>query len=101
VVVAGLCGSCPQFLRGSPFLNDLNADGEAIPGVEHTNIVTRYDALVVPYTSGIMRDGGTNIVLQQVCSADLSEHATVAFDPVVTQLFLNALDPEHATPVRC
>jgi len=100
-LVAGLCGSCPQFLRGSPFLNDLNADGEAIPGVEHTNIVTRYDALVVPYTSGIMRDGGTNIVLQQVCPADLSEHATVAFDPVVTQLFLNALDPEHATPVRC
>jgi triacylglycerol esterase/lipase EstA (alpha/beta hydrolase family) len=100
-LVASLCGSCPQFLRGSPYLNDLTADGEAIPGVEHTNIVTRYDALVVPYTSGIMRDGGTNIVLQQVCPADLSEHATVAFDPVVTQLFLNALDPEHAAPVRC
>jgi triacylglycerol lipase len=100
-LVASLCGSCPQFLRGSPFLNDLNADGEAIPGVEHTNIVTRYDELVVPYTSGIMRDGGTNIVLQKVCPANLSEHAAVAFDPVVTQLFLNALDPEHATPVRC
>jgi hypothetical protein len=25
----------------------------------------------------------------------------VAFDPVVTQLFLNALDPEHAKPVTC
>jgi triacylglycerol lipase len=100
-LVAGLCGSCPQFLRGSPYLEDLNADGEAIPGVEHTSIVTRYDLLVVPYTSGIMRDGGANIVLQDVCPADLSEHATVAFDPVVTQLFLNALDPEHATPVRC
>jgi triacylglycerol lipase len=100
-LVASLCGSCPQFLRGSPYLNDLNADGEAIPGIEHTNIITRYDLLVVPYTSGIMRDGGTNIVLQDVCPANLSEHATVAFDPVVTQLFLNALDPEHAQPVRC
>jgi triacylglycerol lipase len=100
-LVASLCGSCPQFLRGSPHLNDLNSDGEAIPGIEHTNIVTRYDELVVPYTSGIMRDGGTNIVLQQVCPADLSEHAAVAFDPVVTQLFLNALDPQHAQPVRC
>jgi triacylglycerol lipase len=100
-LVASLCGSCPQFLRGSPYLNDLNSDGEAVPGIEHTNIATRYDVLVVPYTSGIMRDGGTNIVLQDVCPANLSDHATVAFDPVVTQLFLNALDPEHAQPVRC
>jgi triacylglycerol lipase len=100
-LVASLCGSCPQFLRGSDYLNDLNADGEAIPGVEHTNIATRYDLLVVPYTSGIMRDGGTNIVLQDVCPANLSEHSLVAFDPAVTQLILNALDPEHAQPIEC
>jgi triacylglycerol lipase len=100
-LVASLCGSCPQFLRGSPYLNDLNADGEAIPGIEHTNVVTRYDELVTPPTSGVMRDGGTNIILQDVCPADLSEHLAIAFDPVVTQLILNALDPEHAQPVRC
>jgi pimeloyl-ACP methyl ester carboxylesterase len=100
-LVASLCGSCPQFLRGSAFLDDLNADGEAIAGVEHTNIVTRYDLLVVPYTSGIMRDGGSNIVLQDVCPLDLNEHSTLAVDPVVTQLILNALDPVQAQPVRC
>jgi triacylglycerol lipase len=100
-LVASLCGSCPQFLRGSDYLNDLNADGEAIPGIEHTNIITRYDELVVPYTSGIMRDGGRNIVIQDLCPANLSEHALVAFDPVVLQLILNALDPKHATPVSC
>jgi hypothetical protein len=100
-LVAGLCGSCPQFLRGSPFLNGLNADGEAIPGVEHTNIPTRYDELVIPYTSGLMQDGGTNIVLQDVCPADVSEHLAVAFDPAVLQLIQNALDPVHAAPVRC
>jgi triacylglycerol lipase len=100
-LVAGICGSCPQFMRGSPYLDDLNADGEAIPGIEHTNIVTRYDQLVQPYTSGIMRDGGTNIVVQDVCPLDLSEHGGVAFDPVVLQLVLNALDPAHAERVRC
>jgi triacylglycerol lipase len=100
-LVASFCGSCPQFLRGSDYLNDLNADGEAIPGIEHTNIITRYDELVVPYTSGIMRDGGRNIVIQDLCPANLSEHALVAFDPVVLQLILNALDPKHATPVSC
>ena len=88
-------------MRGSPYLNDLNADGEAIPGVEHTNIPTRYDELVVPYTSGLMNDGGTNIVLQDVCPANVSEHLLVAFDPAVLQLIRNALDPAHATPVRC
>jgi triacylglycerol lipase len=72
-----------------------------VPGVEHTNIMTRYDMLVVPYTSGRMRDGGTNIVIQDVCPANLSEHSTVAADPVVTQLILNALDTERAQEVRC
>ena len=100
-LVAGFCGSCPQFLRGSDYLNELNSDGEAIPGVRHTNIVTRYDELVVPYTSGLMRDGGKNIVVQDICPADVSEHLAVAFDPVVVQMFLNALDPESATAVSC
>lgn len=48
-----------------------------------------------------MRDGGTNIVLQDVCPLNISEHAAVASDPVVTQLILNALDPASAAPVRC
>jgi triacylglycerol esterase/lipase EstA (alpha/beta hydrolase family) len=100
-LVASLCGSCAEFISGSPYLNTLNADGEAVPGIEHTNIVTKYDELVVPYTSGIMSDGGKNIVVQDVCPNDSSEHGLLAFDPVVTQLILNALDPPHATAVRC
>ncbi len=100
-LVVGYCASCPQFVRGSDYLNELNSDGEKIPGVRHTNIVTRYDELVVPFTSGIMRDGGTNIVVQDVCPANVSEHLAVAFDPVVLQMFLNALDPKHATKVQC
>ena len=99
--VAGICGSCPQFLRGSDYMNELNEDGEAIPGVRHTNIVTRYDELVVPYTSGLMRDGGKNFTIQDVCPANVSEHLAVAFDPVVVQMFLNALDPKNATEVTC
>lgn len=99
--VAQYCASCPEFLRGSDYLNDLNADGEAIPGIIHTNLITRYDELVVPFTRGIMRDGGTNIVIQDVCPTDVSEHVAVAADPVVSQLILNALDPKHATDVTC
>lgn len=99
--VAQFCASCPQFLRGSEYMNELNRDGEAIPGIRHTNIVTATDELVLPYTSGLMRDGGKNIVLQEVCPSDLNGHTAVAFDPVVTQLFLNALKPRQAQPVKC
>lgn len=99
--VSAICASCPQFLRGSDFMNTLNRDGEAIDGIKHTNIMTATDELVVPYTSGRMNDGGRNIVLQDVCPADLSEHAAVAFDPVVAQLILNALAPARAQPVSC
>lgn len=101
-LVAGFCASCPEFLTGSPYLNNLNADGEAVPGITHTNIMTRSDELVVPYTSGAMRDGGTNIVLQDICPTHFYvEHAAVAFDPAVRQLILNALDPSTAKAVPC
>ena len=100
-LVAGFCGSCPQFQRGSDYLDDLNADGERIKGIKHTNIVTRYDELVVPYTSGIMGDGGRNIVLQEICPANASDHHAVAFDPAVMQMILNGLDPRRERPVPC
>lgn len=100
-LVNTLCTSCTQFLVGSPTQKRLVVGGAAAPGVEYTTILTRYDELVVPYTSGLLPPPATNIVLQDVCPADLSEHAAVAVDPNVFQLVRNALDPKHALPVRC
>jgi triacylglycerol lipase len=102
-VLAPLCGSCREFLHGSPFLAKLNSDGgPAVDGVTYTTIMTKYDEAVVPYTSGRLHgDDVTNIVLQDHCPQDLSEHVAVAFDPVVAQYIVNALDPDNAKPVRC
>jgi triacylglycerol esterase/lipase EstA (alpha/beta hydrolase family) len=102
-LAASLCGACTEVLKGSPFLNSLNADGEAVPGVEHTNIVTTHDEAVVPYTSGLMQGPGTytNLVLQNFCPNDWSEHVAVAFDPPVLTLIANALDPAHEVAVKC
>lgn len=101
--VGQLCGSCPQFLKGSPFMKRMNADGgPAVPGVTYTNILTKYDFLVVPYTSGLMdAPNATNIVLQDQCATDCSEHGGVAFDPIAIRDILNALDPANAQPPRC
>lgn len=102
-LVDGLCGSCQEFLTGSPYLQHLYADGNyAVPGVEYTTIMSRYDELVSPYTSGELHaPNATNIVVQDQCATDFSEHLTLAFDPVVAQDVLNALDPGQKQPVPC
>jgi triacylglycerol lipase len=102
-VVGTECGSCASFLTGSPFLTHLYADGiYAVPGVTYTTIMTKYDELVQPYTSGyIDAPNVTNIVVQNQCPIDFAEHGALAFDPVAGQDILNALDPAHPRRVPC
>jgi pimeloyl-ACP methyl ester carboxylesterase len=101
--LARVCGSCQEFLRGSPFLRHLYSDGVyAVPGVQYTAIMTKYDELVTPYTSGRLHaPNATNIVVQNQCPTDYAEHVAMAFDPTVGQDILNALDPAHPKPVPC
>jgi triacylglycerol lipase len=54
----------------------------------------------VPYTSGI-EPGMDNIVLQDRCPLDHTEHFEIAADRNATVLVLNALDPAHPQPVPC
>ena len=96
------CGSCPQFLAGSDFLKKLHSVGIFDPDIDYTNIVTKYDELVIPYTSGIAQGPNvTNIVLQEECARDFSEHGGVAADPVAAGYVLGALDPTRDQPVKC
>ena len=62
--------------------------------------MTKYDQLVSPYTSGIEK-GMRNIVVQDKCATDYSEHFEIAADPVASVVVLNALDPAHPRPVPC
>lgn len=102
-LIATQCGSCEQFLKGSPFLTHLYRDGVyAVPGVTYTTIMTKFDELVTPYTSGRLdAPNATNLVVQNQCSLDFAEHLSVAFDPTVGQDILNALDPAHKKAVPC
>ena len=95
-----ICTACGQMDAGSPFIAQMRDGGVAVPGVDYVNIVTKYDELVRPYTSGI-EDGMTNIVLQDHCKADHSEHFQIAADRNATLHVLNALDPAHPRPLTC
>jgi triacylglycerol lipase len=95
-----LCGACPEFVRGSVFMNTMRAGGAAVPGITYTNIVTRYDEVVFPYTVGI-EPGMTNWVLQDFCALDFSDHVQIPASRTAIDLVLNALDPAHAHTPRC
>jgi triacylglycerol lipase len=108
IPVGVLCGSCNEFATGSPFLTNLNAGSDVVPGVSFTQLVTRYDEAVLPYTSGYLSGPAgqvTNVTLQDACPSDFSEHVAMAADPVVLQWTLDALGhPGPANPAfqpRC
>jgi triacylglycerol lipase len=92
--------SLNEMATGSTFMTKMRKGGVLVPGIRYTNIVTTHDELVTPYTSGIA-PGMTNIVLQQQCSLDYTEHFEIAADPIASVDVLNALDPAHPRPVPC
>jgi triacylglycerol esterase/lipase EstA (alpha/beta hydrolase family) len=95
------CPACRQQVAGSAFLRDLNAGDESPGAVSYTQVVTRYDQVVVPYTSGFLAPDAnvTNVTLQDVCPNDTSEHLRVPYDPPAIGLTLDALGrPGPADP---
>jgi triacylglycerol esterase/lipase EstA (alpha/beta hydrolase family) len=100
-VLEPVFASGPQLLSGSDFMKKLNRGGSArTPGVSYTNIITRYDELVMPSSSGTL-PGARNILLQDVCRLDLSDHFQIVSSPVVAAMVLNTLDPAHPRKVPC
>jgi len=95
------CGSCTEFIQGSDFIDKMSSGGgPKVPDVTYTMLMTTHDELVQPYTSGTM-PGATNIVMQDQCAADPSEHLAMAANPNALLDVLNALDPAHTKPVDC
>ncbi|WP_084478443.1 lipase family alpha/beta hydrolase [Nocardia jejuensis] len=96
-------GAAVQLATGSNFLASLNSGTAYEPDIRYTFIMTRYDEIVLPYTSGFgpLAPNITNIVVQDQCPLALFEHNGASSDPVAAQHVLNALDPENAVPVNC
>ncbi|KAA8877368.1 hypothetical protein F3087_44485 [Nocardia colli] len=108
--LGGMSGTAEQNARtiGSFIERILDATGAQKVDVlghslgTYTNIVTTHDQVVLPYTSGLLPgDGVTNIVLQDGCSQDMSDHLGIVADPRAAAYVLNALDPQHPHPVPC
>ena len=98
---ATMCGSCPEFLVGSDYIHKIEARAPA-SGVSYTNIATRYDELVSPYTQSFLTGPNvTNIALQDHCALDFTDHLSIISSPMTGRYILNALDPAHARAPAC
>jgi triacylglycerol esterase/lipase EstA (alpha/beta hydrolase family) len=92
--IGGLCPACAQQAAGSSFITQLNAGDETPGAVDYTNIATRYDEVVTPYTSDFLAADGnavTNVLLQDDCPSDTSDHLRTPYDPPAIQITLDAL----------
>jgi len=105
-LAGGSCPACRQQVRGSAFLQELNSGDESPGDVSYTQLVTRYDQVVIPYTSGYLAPDAnvTNLTLQDLCPNDTSEHLRIPYDPPAIAVTLNALarsgpaDPSFRPP---
>jgi triacylglycerol lipase len=95
LVGAAGCVACDQQIAGSPFMQKLNAGDQTPAPVSYTVIETRNDEVITPFESEFLpvtADGRvTNVLLQDRCPGDLSEHVSIIYDAVALQWMLNAL----------
>lgn len=90
---------------GSALNDRLDAGGDTMPGVHYTVLTSAADEVVVPFSQSFLTAGPgatvDDIVLQDVCPVDLSDHLASPYDDLVIQLVENALDPEHPRSPEC
>jgi pimeloyl-ACP methyl ester carboxylesterase len=96
------CTSCVQQEVGSAFLQQLN-QMPTVPGVQYTVIETKGDEVVTPFRNAFLPAAAnvTNILVQDQCPLDASDHVELANDPIAMQDMLNALDPANPVQVHC
>jgi triacylglycerol lipase len=95
------CPACAQQAWGSPFITALNSGDETPGDVSYTNVVTRNDEVVTPYTSGYLAPDAqvTNLTVQDKCPTDTVEHLRMIYDTAALSITENALGrPGPADP---
>ena len=86
------CPACLDQLAGSAEMQHLNAPPEAPTAVDWTVVSTRYDEVVTPYRSQALAGStATNVVLQDRCRLDVTDHLGIIYDPAALQWTLDAL----------
>jgi hypothetical protein len=96
--VLGCAPSLWEQIYHSQYTEAMNSRQETFPGISYTDIYTRADEFVQPNLNGdgttSLHGGGgaiTNVALQDVCPADISEHLAAGTYPVAYAIAMDAL----------
>jgi triacylglycerol lipase len=97
------CPACAQQVTGSPFMRQLNAGDQTPAPIAYTVLETNHDEVVSPYQSEFLpttADGRVvNVLLQDKCPGDNTDHIYFPEDRVAVQWMLNAFGrPGPADP---
>ncbi|GIF14852.1 esterase/lipase family protein [Actinoplanes teichomyceticus] len=89
-----------QQRAGSAFLTDLNRGPQTWPGIDYTQLYTRYDEIILPYRSSALPAARnvSNIAVQQLCPLEAVEHFGMAYDNAAWLLGMDAI--RHPGPAR-
>jgi triacylglycerol lipase len=97
------CRACEQQAAGSPFLKRLNRGDDTPGGGSFTQIATRNDEIIVPFTNCFLagEQRTANIVLQRYNGGLPVTHQNIYNDPFAQKLVFDALaNPGPAKPNR-
>lgn len=101
--VVGEAGT--QQVYNSPLLTELNKDGDTMPGISYTTVGTKYDEITTPYVSTALTAGPDatvdNILVQDNCVIDHSDHLSMSYSPRVADIVRNVLSSGKMTNIRC
>jgi triacylglycerol esterase/lipase EstA (alpha/beta hydrolase family) len=91
------CEACVQQLQGSSFLDNLNKK-PTVSNVKYVVIETEDDEVVTPYTNAFLPAGSNvqNILLQNQCPQDSSDHLSIPYDSNALADMINALGADLA-----
>ncbi|MGC5257649.1 esterase/lipase family protein [Gordonia sp. DT218] len=99
------CAGCIAPPVDTDFNRAVRSPTPYLRGVRYTNITTRDDEIVTPYSNGLLAGPPgtqvTNIVVQQGCPEDHSDHLSIVANRRTAGFVLNALDPGRRAPIPC
>ncbi len=105
VVGASAGAAATDQVVGSDYVTALNAGGDTMPGIDYTILTTKYDEVSTPYRASFLTAGPgatvKNIVIQDGCAIDGSEHLAIPFSLRAADYTLKALDPGTPRTIRC
>lgn len=104
-IAAAVGPAYAQQMAGSPFLQQLNAGGDTLPGIDYLAIATRGDEIITPADSAFLTPGPAvrNVWVQDGCPHLSVDHMALTTSPRALWLILTGLDPNHSTlhPAPC